>query len=85
MNAGFNKVYVQSAYSLDGIGKLEQKKNSLVKSGDFFAKIIVERGYGHLIPDDDGIFNVGMIPFLLDETLLDRIIASAKYSPRKMT
>jgi len=85
VNAGFNKVYVQSAYSLDGIGKLEQEKNSLVKSGDFFAKIIVERGYGHLIPDDDGIFHVGIIPFLLDETLLDRIIAGAKYSPRKMT
>lgn len=60
VNAGFNKVYVQSAYSLDAPGKLEQERNSLVKSGDFFGKIIVERGYSPLRPDSDGIFHVGV-------------------------
>ena len=85
VNAGFNKVYVQSAYSLNGPGKLEQEKNPLMKSGDFFGKVIVERGYGPLLPDDDGIFHVGVIPFLLDETVLARIIAEAKSSPREMS
>ena len=85
VNAGFNKVYVQSAYSLDAPGKLEQEKNSLAKSGDFFGKIIVERGYGQLRPDNDGIFHVGVIPFLLDETVLERIVAAAKSSPRIMS
>lgn len=84
VNAGFNKVYVQSAYSMDGAGKVVQEKNSLMKSGDFFGKIIVERGYGPLRPDDDGIFHVGVIPFLLDESILSGIIAEAKSSPRKM-
>ena len=84
VNAGFNKVYVQSAYSMDGTGKVAQEKKSLMKSGDFFGKIIVERGYGPLRPDDDGIFHVGVIPFLLDESILSGIIVEAKSSPRKM-
>ena len=84
VNAGFNKVYLQSAYSVEGAGKIEQEKNSLMKSGDFFGKVIVERGYGTLRPDDDGILHVGVIPFLLDESILAGIIAEAKYSPRKM-
>lgn len=84
VNAGFNKVYLQSAYSMEGAGKVEQEKKSLMKSGDFFSKVIVERGYGTLRPDDDGIFHVGVIPFLLDESILAGIIAEAKYSPRKM-
>ena len=45
---------------------------------------MVERGYGTLRPDDDGIFHVGVIPYLLDESILAGIIAEAKYSPRKM-
>ena len=84
VNAGFNKVYLQSAYSMEGVEKVEQEKKSLMKSGDFFSKVIVERGYGTLRPDDDGIFHVGVIPFLLDESILAGIMAEAKYSPRKM-
>ena len=42
VNAGFNKVYVQSAYSLESKGKVGQERNPLIKSGDFFSKIIVE-------------------------------------------
>ena len=84
VNAGFNKVYLQSAYSVEGAGKIEQEKNSLMKSGDFFGKVIVERGYGTLRPDDDGILHLGVIPFLLDESIFAGIIAEAKYSPRKM-
>ena len=52
--------------------------------GYFFGKIIIERGYGPLRPDDDGIFHVGVIPFLLDESILSGIIAEARFSPRKM-
>ncbi|MBQ6142668.1 MAG: ATP-binding protein [Kiritimatiellae bacterium] len=84
VNAGFNKVYVQSAYSLESKGKVGQERNPLIKSGDFFSKIIVEWGYGLLRPDGDGIFHVGIIPFLLDESILSGIIAEAKFSPRKM-
>jgi len=84
VNAGFNKVYIQSAYALDSREKSEQEKKSLKLSGDFFQKIIVENGYRDLRPDEDGIFRVGIIPFLLDATLLDGIIREAKSSPRKL-
>jgi len=57
---------------------------SLRQSGDFFQKIIVENGYCDLRPDEDGIFRVGIIPFLLDATLLDGIIREAKSSPRRL-
>lgn len=84
VNAGFNKVYIQSAYSLDSREKVEQEKKSLRQSGDFFQKIIVENGYRDLRPDEDGIFRVGIIPFLLDATLLDGIIREAKSNPRRL-
>ena len=84
VNAGFNKVYIQSAYTLDGRGKLEQEKSSLTQSGDFFQKIIVENGYREFRPDEDGIFRVGIIPFLLDSSILDGVIREARSSPRKM-
>ncbi len=84
VNAGFNKVYIQSAYYMKDADKAEQEKSSLVKSGDFFSKIIVEHGYGPLRPDAEGIFHVGSIPFLLDDSILSGLIAAAKDSPRKM-
>lgn len=55
---------------MDEPGKAEQEKTSLKLSGDFFQKVIVERGYRKLMQDGDGVWRVGVIPFLLDEDLL---------------
>lgn len=84
INAGFNKVYIQSAYDMSSPGKAEQESNSLKESGDFFQKVVVEMGYRQLVPDEDGILHVGIIPFLLDDSILDGIVKAASSNPRKM-
>ena len=84
VNAGFNKVYIQSAYDMSRPGKAEQETKSLKLTADFFQKIVVENGYGQLRPDEDGILHVGVIPFLLDTSILDGIIKEAKSSQRRM-
>lgn len=73
VNLGLRKIYVQSAYDMGEPGKAEQEKMSLKLSGDFFQKIIVEKGYRKLMQDGDGVWRVGVIPFLLDEDLLSRM------------
>ena len=71
VNRGNGKLYIQCAWSLDDPGKLEQETNSLKKSGDFFAKIVVTSGYAKPRLDQDGIVHVGTIPFLLDPSILE--------------
>lgn len=70
INLGLRKIYVQSAYDVDAPGKEEQEKMSLKLSGDFFQKIIVENGYRKPMQDGDGVWRVGVIPFLLEDDLI---------------
>lgn len=70
INLGSKKVYIQSAFSLDGVGKREQETLSLRKSGDFFRKIVVVGGMKKLTRDEMGIEYVGVIPFLMDRSIL---------------
>ena len=70
INLGSKKVYIQSAFSLDGVGKREQETLSLRKSGDFFRKIVVVGGMKKLTRDEMGIEYVGVIPFLTDRSIL---------------
>ena len=42
--------------------------------GDFFRKIVVVGGSQQPRLDDDGILYVGIVPFLMDATILDSII-----------
>ena len=51
--------------------KREQETLSLRKSGDFFRKIVVVGGMKRLTRDESGIEYVGVIPFLLDRTMLN--------------
>ena len=74
VNSASGKAYIQSAFSLDGEGKGEQEKMSLKRSADFFAKLIVTSGHEQLWTDEDGISHVGVIPFLLEEDILARIL-----------
>ena len=43
------------------------------KTGDFFKKVVITDGYGEARSDADGIIRVGVIPFMLDETILKRL------------
>lgn len=70
VNFGVDKVYVQSAFSIPDEAKLKQETRSLRKSGDFFRKIVVRDGFMPPLADEDGIVHVGVVPFLLDESIL---------------
>ena len=71
MNVGTRKIYVQSAFSIPDEMKRRQETESLRRSGDFFKKIVVTSGFKPPQQDESGIIFVGVIPFLLDQTLLD--------------
>ena len=70
VNADVRKVYVQSAFRIPDDEKLRQETASLRASGDFFRKIVVVSGFKPPQQDDDGIVHVGVIPFLLDKSIL---------------
>ena len=71
VNTGMRKVYVQSAFRMADEEKRRQETASLRASGDFFRKIVVVSGTRPPLSDDDGIVYVGVIPFLLDPSILE--------------
>lgn len=68
---GNNKYYIQSAFSIDNIGKLEQETNSLNNIRDSFKKIIIVRNNIKPRKDDNGITTMGIYNFLLEDNSLD--------------
>ena len=73
VNRGNDKIYIQSTLRIDDAAKDRQETLSLRKTGDFFKKIVITDGYGEARSDADGIIRVGVIPFMLDETILKRL------------
>ena len=71
VNMGMKKVYIQSAFSIADEDKRRQEITPLIKSGDFFKKIVVTAGSSRPRLDNNGILYVGIIPFLLDMDSLD--------------
>ena len=69
VNVDVRKVYVQSAFRIPDEEKMIQETASLRASGDFFRKIVVVSGFKPQ-QDDSGIVHVGVIPFLLDKSIL---------------
>lgn len=67
-NMGSNRFYIQSAYELPTIEKEKQEKRSLLNIDDSFKKIVIQRN--PVLPwyDDDGIFHLGLMDFLLDSS-----------------
>ena len=75
VNMSFRKVYIQSALEIPDGEKEAQETFSLRNSGDFFRKLVVVGGSEPLRANEDGIYFVGVIPFLLDSSILDRSLA----------
>lgn len=71
VNRGMKRAYIQSAFSLDGEEKREQEITPLLKSGDFFKKMVITAGSAKAHMDENGILYMGIIPFLLDQNSLD--------------
>ena len=66
VNTGFEKFYVQSAFSVSDPDYRAREVLPLHKSGDSFRKVVVTAGASRLWTDDDGISYVGILTFLLD-------------------
>ena len=67
VNTGKEKLYIQSALNVDSEEKRNQETFSLRNSGDFFRKIVILDGSAKPWTDEEGITNMGVIPFLLDD------------------
>ena len=78
VNRAPGKLYIQSAWKLPTEEKREQELLPLRRSGDFFAKIIITEGQQPPMKDEEGILHVGVIPFLLDETILDTAMETSR-------
>ncbi len=72
VNRGAKKYYIQSALSVSDPDKLATELRPLKSTKDFFKKIIVTKTMAKPWTDEDGILHVGLMDFLLDESLLDR-------------
>lgn len=62
---------MQSAFNMSDEGKMNQELRSLRMTGDFFQKIVVTGGNERPWADEDGIFHTGVIPFLLDKSIIE--------------
>ena len=69
-NNGSKKTYIQSAYALPNDEKTETENKPFALTGDSFPKIIVRHDIHKRWYDNNGILNIGIIDFLLDEELV---------------
>ncbi|MGN1119727.1 MAG: ATP-binding protein, partial [Oscillospiraceae bacterium] len=64
---GGRKVYVQSAFALPDEEKAAQELKPFSLTGDSFPKVIIRKDIRKRWYDDNGVLNIGLIDFLLDE------------------
>ena len=68
--SGGKKTYIQSAYALPDEEKTATEKKPFSLTGDSFPKIIVRHDIRRRWYDENGILNIGIIDFLLDDNLI---------------
>ena len=61
---------MQSAFAIPDESKRKQETAAFMRSGDFFRKIVVVSGFRTPQQDENGIVYVGVIPFMLDASIL---------------
>lgn len=66
---GGRKVYIQSAFAMDNMSKIDSEMKPFSLTGDSFPKIIVRHDVRKRWYDDNGVLNVGIIDYLLDTNL----------------
>ena len=71
VNTPKRRVYIQSAFALPDGEKRQRETAALRKAGGFSRKIVVTGGSEKPWTDEDGILYVGVIPFMLDRSLLE--------------
>ena len=70
-NKGSERVYIQSAYKMPDVEKMEQEKRSLKLVDDSFRKIIVVGEHTKTWSDENGIQIVSIYEFLLNPSLTE--------------
>lgn len=70
-NKGNNKIYIQSAFSMPNIDKVNQEERPLLKINDSFKKIIIVKDYIKRTRTENGIITMNIFDFLLDDDSLD--------------
>ena len=68
--SGGKRTYIQSAYALPTEEKAETENKPFSLTGDSFPKVIVRHDIRKRWYDDNGILNIGITDFLLDDSLL---------------
>ena len=66
VNTGFEKVYIQSAFSISNPQYRMREVFPFSKTGDNFRKIVVTSGASRMWTDDNGISYIGVLTFLLE-------------------
>lgn len=64
------RIYIQSAYSMNNEEKEVHELTSLMLTKDFFKKIIIRNDLSHSFYDENGIFHVSLMDFLLERVEL---------------
>ena len=70
VNDADRRVYIQSALRIDTEEKGNAELQSLLMTKDFFKKIVIRQDVPHSYYDDNGIFHVNLIDFLLGKVEL---------------
>lgn len=71
VNHSSNRYYIQSAYAIPDMQKMEQEQGPLVKIPDSFRKFVIVNGNTPLWRNEDGITIMGIFDFLLNENSLN--------------
>lgn len=61
VNTGFQKIYIQSAFSIEDSQKRQIEILPLRKTGDFFEKIVITDGSQEAWRDEEGIMYVDLV------------------------
>ena len=70
VNDGDRRIYIQSAFRMDTEVKKTSELDSLLLTKDFFKKIVIRMDITRSFYDNDGIFHLNFIDFLLERTEL---------------
>ena len=60
----------KSAFAMETEHQVETEKKTFALTGDSFPKIIVRHNIRKCRYDDNGVLNIGMIDFLLDDSVI---------------
>ena len=70
-NKGSRRYYIQSAYSMPDMQKMQQEQRSLTMTGDFFKKIIITKDAPTPYYNNEGILVMSIYDFLLNPDSLE--------------